>query len=59
MAIDFKKEIIPDDSDKLLAFRGDVSAPDLAGHYSSQYESGRIYYEKDSYHGYGTLKIRI
>lgn len=23
MAIDFKKEIIPDDSDKLLAFRGD------------------------------------
>lgn len=31
----------------------------IPDHYSSQYESGRIYYEKDSYHGYGTLKIRI
>lgn len=32
---------------------------DIPDHYSSQYESGRIYYEKDSYHNYGTLKIRI
>lgn len=31
----------------------------IPDHYSSQYESGRIYYEKDSYHNYGTLKIRI
>lgn len=31
----------------------------IPDHYSSQYESGRIYYEQNSYHKYGTLKIAL